>query len=146
MGAVDMTGAVSVLAGALVGKYINKVLPATLNPTLLSGGKIALGLFLPGFSKSGTTKNILAGVGSGMIAVGGVELLTNLGVLQGVAEDDMLAVSVGAIDVPVLNGADDINVINGDDIVETSVLGADDLIETDVLGGVWNGEETQEIY
>lgn len=136
MGAVDMTGTLAVVAGAVAAKYLNKVIPSTVNPTISAGGKIAVGLLLPMLSKSGTTKNMLSSAGAGMAAVGGLELLTNMGVLSGMADDDMLAVSVNGVwnggDISVLSGADDINVINGAE-VETSVLGADE-VETSVLG------------
>ena len=127
VGAVDFTNILGVLAGAVAGGMVNKIVPSTVDPRLVSGGKVALGIALPMLSKSGSTKNILAGVGSGMIAVGGVELLKAIApnMISGIGEDEFISVSLDGIgesvlaenvlagDIDVING--DIDVINGDD-------------------------------
>ena len=137
MGAVDFTNILSVVAGAVAGGMVNKLIPADskIDPRIVSGGKVALGIALPMFSKSGSTKNILAGVGSGMVAVGSVELLKGLAptMFAGIGEDEFVSVSLDGIgedilaenilaenvlagDIDVVNG--DIDVVNGDDYDE----------------------------
>ena len=124
MGAIDTTNILSVVGGAVVAGYLNKIVPATVNDKVLAGGKVALGIALPMFAKAGTTKNILAGVGSGMIAVGSVDLLKSFGALSGDFD-------IPVINGDVLSGDDDIPVINGD------VLSGNDIptINGDVLAG-----------
>ena len=132
IGAVDFTNILSVVAGAVAGGMVNKLIPADskIDPRIVSGGKVALGIALPMLSKSGSTKNILAGVGSGMIAIGSVELLKNLApaMFSGIGEDEFVSVSLDGIgedilaenvlagDFDVVNG--DIDVVNGDDYDE----------------------------
>ena len=129
VGAIDFTNILSVVAGAVAGGMVNKLIPtdSKIDPRIVSGGKVALGIALPMLSKSGSTKNILAGVGSGMIAVGSVELLKALvpNMMSGIGEDEFVSVSLDGIgesvlaedvlsgDIDVING--DIDVINGDD-------------------------------
>jgi hypothetical protein len=113
IGAIDTTNILGVVGGALIAGYLNKIVPTTVDSKLLAGGKVALGIALPMFVKSGATKNILSGVGSGMIAVGSVDLLKSFGVLS------------GTFDLPVINGnilgagstlsGYDLPVINGDE-------------------------------
>jgi hypothetical protein len=126
VGAIDFTNILSVVAGAVAGSMVNKVVPSTVDPRLVSGGKVALGVALPMFSKSGSTKNILSGVGSGMIALGSIELLRSFAptMFSGV-DDEFVSVSLDGIgesvlaedvlsgDIDVING--DISVVNGDD-------------------------------
>ena len=129
VGAIDFTNILSVVAGAVAGGMVNKLIPtdSKIDPRIVSGGKVALGIALPMLSKSGSTKNILAGVGSGMIAVGSVELLKALvpNMMSGIGEDEFVSVSLDGIgesvlaedvlsgDIDVINV--DIDVINGDD-------------------------------
>ena len=124
MGAIDTTNLIGVAGGAIIAKFVDKVIPDTIDQKIVAGGKLALGIALPMFVKSGKAKDIIGGVGSGMVAVGAVDLLTSFGVLQGLGADDnedMLVVSLdGVDDIPVINGMDDIPVINGDE--DTSVL------------------------
>ena len=127
IGAIDFNSVVGVVVGAVATKLLDKVIPDTINDKIVSGGKIALGLALPMLSKEGKTKNLLSGVGNGMIAVGVVELLNSFGVLNGLGanDDEMLVVSLdGADDLNVVNGMDDINVVNGlgDDVLGDDVL------------------------
>jgi len=142
IGAVDFMNIIAVAGGAVVAGFANKLVPSTVNDKIVSGGKIALGVALPMLSKDGKTKALLNGVGSGMIAVGAVELLKSFGVLSGIGadtdtisvsldgigEDDtnflgesvlaesVLAEDLGAIDdLSVVNGIDDLSVVNGID-------------------------------
>jgi hypothetical protein len=127
MGGIDFTNILAVVGGAVAAGYLNKVVPTTINDKLLSGGKIALGVVLPMLSKSGATKNILSGVGSGMIAVGSVDLLKSFGVLNGDFD-------IPTINADILNGLD-LDTVNGidDDTLGDDVLGEDELGE-DELG------------
>lgn len=136
IGAIDFNSVMGVVVGAVATKLLDKVIPDTINDKIVSGGKVALGLALPMLSKEGKTKNLLSGVGNGMIAVGVVELLNSFGVLNGLGanDDEMLVVSLdGADDINVVNGTDDINVVNGlgDDVLGDDVLADMDMSADD---------------
>ena len=150
IGAIDFTNILAVAAGAVAAGAVNKFVPETVNPKIVSGGKVALGVVLPMLSKSGTTKNVLSGVGSGMIAVGAVELLKSFGVLSGIGADtdtisvsldgigeNVLAENVLAEDLNVVNGiGEDLNVVNGiGEDIDISGLGEDDMISGDLISG-----------
>lgn len=132
LGAIDTTNILGVVAGTVGAKLVDKIIPDTVDAKLIAGGKVALGIALPMLVKDGKTKNMLSAVGSGMIAVGTVELLSEFGVLNGVGanDSDMLVVALdGVDDIPVVNGTDDIPVVNGDESVlagNESVLAGDD--------------------
>ena len=113
MGAIDFTSILGVVAGAVAAGYLDKVIPETIDNKIVAGGKIALGVALPMFVKGGNMKNILAGVGSGMIAVGSIDLLKEFGALSGAADDEMLEISLNG-DLDVLSGDDDLSVVQGD--------------------------------
>jgi hypothetical protein len=134
IGAIDFNSVMGVVVGAVATKLLDKVIPDTINDKIVSGGKVALGLALPMLSKEGKTKNLLSGVGNGMIAVGVVELLNSFGVLNGLGanDDEMLVVSLdGADDLNVVNGTDDLNVVNG---LGDDVLGDDVLADMEMSG------------
>ena len=134
IGAIDFNSVMGVVVGAVATKLLDKVIPDTINDKIVSGGKVALGLALPMLSKEGKTKNLLSGVGNGMIAVGVVELLNSFGVLNGLGanDDEMLVVSLdGADDLNVVNGMDDLNVVNG---LGDDVLGDDVLADMEMSG------------
>ena len=135
MGAIDFTNVLGVVAGSVVASYLDKVIPDTIDNKIVGAGKIALGVALPMFVKSGNMKNILGGAGAGMIAVGSVDLLKEFGVLGAVEEDDMLEVTLNG-ETEVLAGDEDISVINGD----VDVLAGDDDIS------VINGDYDEEDY
>ena len=120
MGAIDTMNLLGVAIGAVGAGYLNKLIPASVNTKIVAGGKIALGIALPMFVKSGKMKNTLAGVGSGMVAVGTLDLLKDFGVLQG-ADDEILEVTLNG-DQDILAG-DDLSVVNGGEMV----LAGDDL-------------------
>ena len=142
MAGIDTTNVLGVVAGAVIAGLLNKVIPATVNDKVVAGGKIALGLALPMLIKSGSMKNIVSGVGSGMIAVGSVDLLKSFNVLSGdfdipVINGDILSGDILADDrIPVING-NDIPVINGDD----DMMGADFLSGDDEMGEDEMGED-----
>jgi hypothetical protein len=114
IGAIDPMNILSVVGGAVIAGMVNKLLPSdsTLDPKIVAGGKVALGIALPMLSKDGKMKNILGGVGAGMIAVGSVDLLKAMSVISGdfdipVINGDVLAGDVLAgLDIPVINGDD----------------------------------------
>lgn len=133
MGNIDFSNILGVVAGAVVAGLVDKVVPETIDNKIVAGGKIALGIALPMFVQSGSMKNILGGVGSGMIAVGSIDLLKDFGVLSGADDDEMLEISLNG-DQDVLAGDDDISIINGD------VLAGDDDIS------VINGNEDEDEY
>lgn len=133
MGAIDTTNILTVAAGAVGAKMLDKVIPDTIDAKLVAAGKIALGIALPMVVKDGKSKNVMQGLGSGLIAVGAIDLVSSFGILSGVGADDkdMLVVSLdGVDDLPVVNGDDDLPVVNGQD----DVLGADVLhgVEDDI--------------
>ena len=129
IGAIDFTNILGVVAGAIVAKKVNDFIPVDetgapkINSKIVSGGKLALGVALPMFVKGGALKNVMSGVGAGMVAVGGTELLKDLGVLNGLGLDTnnapLLDVFKTGLSGNVLGtgsylGAnDDLSVING---------------------------------
>lgn len=119
LGAIDTTNIISVIGGAVIAGYLNKLVPATVNDKLVAGGKVALGVALPMLVKSGSMKNVMAGVGAGMIAVGSVDLLKSFGVLSGdfdipVINGDVLSGDVLSADIDVING--DVDMMSGDEM------------------------------
>jgi predicted YcjX-like family ATPase len=119
MGAIDTTNIISVIGGAVIAGFINKVIPATVNDKIVAGGKVALGIALPMLVKDGGMKNVMAGVGAGMIAVGSVDLLKSFKVLNGdfdipVINGDVLSGDVLSEDIDVINGDEDM-MMNGDE-------------------------------
>ena len=142
IGAIDIMNILAVAGGAVAGGFVNKFVPSTINDKIVSGGKIALGVALPMLSKDGKMKNILSGVGAGMIAVGSVELLKSFGVLNGIgADDETISVSLDGIGESVLAESvlaedvltgmeEDLSVVNGigeDDLSVVNGIGEDDL-------------------
>lgn len=81
---------------------------------------MALGVALPMFIKSPKTKNLVSGIGAGMIAVGAVDLLKSFGALSGdfdipVINGDYLSGDLDELgeDIPVINGSDDMDDMAG---------------------------------
>ena len=126
MNGIDTTNVLGIVAGAVIGGYLNKLVPSTINDKIVASGKVALGIGLPMFFKSGNLKNIMTGVGSGMLAVGSVDLLKSFGALS------------GDFDIPVINGDFDIPVINGDD----EMSGDDDMGADFLSADILNGDES----
>ena len=76
---------VSVIAGGVAAQVLSNVIAtqfatSTMKNYLQAGAPIVAGFLLPKFVKS----DIGAGIGAGMIAVGGVKLLQSFGVISGV--------------------------------------------------------------
>jgi len=107
---MDIAG---VVAGAVIAKQLNKVLK--FDPKILAAGKIALGVMLPKFVKN----PLMAGIGQGMIAIGGTELVGSFIPTLG-ATDDVIMLS-GDFDMGGLDtiGAD-ISEVNGFDVAEVN--------------------------
>ena len=146
IGAIDFMNILAVAGGAVAGGFVNKFVPSTINDKIVSGGKIALGVALPMLSKDGKMKNILSGVGAGMIAVGSVELLKSFGVLNGIgADDETISVSLDGIGESVL--AESVlaeDVLTGDDLSVVNGIGEDDLSVVNGIGedlSVVNGDD-----
>jgi len=113
-GSIDTQNVLGVVGGAILAGYVNKLIPATVNDKIVSGGKVALGIALPMFIKSPKTKNLISGIGMGMVAVGSVDLLKSFGALSGdfdipVINGDYLGADLDEMgeDIPVINGVDD---------------------------------------
>ena len=134
-GKIDFTNILAVVGGAVIAGYVNKLVPVTVNDKIVAGGKVALGIVLPMLSKNGQTKNILSGVGAGMIAVGSVDLLKSFGAISGdfdipTINGDVLAGLSG----DVLAGNFDIPTINGDNEFGQDEFGEDDEFGQDEFG------------
>jgi len=114
----------SIVGGAVGAGLLNRVIPATINDKLVSGGKVAIGVALTKMAK-GSNAAIMRGIGNGFIAIGSVDLLKSVGVLSGDFDFPNLGEDV--------LGADDLDVVNG---LGEDVLGADDL-------AVVNGDEDE---
>ena len=132
MGAIDTQNILGVVGGAVIAGYLNKIIPATINDKISAGAKVAIGIALPMLVKNPKTKQLMAGIGSGMIAVGSVDLLKSFGALS------------GDFDIPVINGDvlagdDDIPVINGNEFGEDEM--GDDEMSGDVLAGNEFGDD-----
>jgi hypothetical protein len=126
---IDVKNILGVVVGAVAAGYLDKVIPDSIDTKIVAGGKIALGVALPMLVKGGDMKNMLSGVGAGMIAVGSIDLLKGFGVLgyETAMGDDALEISLnGDMDIlagddlsvineNVLSGDDDISVVSGDD-------------------------------
>lgn len=134
LGAIDFTNILGVAAGAVAAGFLNKVIPETVDTKIVAGGKIALGVALPMFVKSGKLKGIMAGVGAGMIAVGSVDLLKGFGILSGA--DDTMSISLNGdqdflgadvLGEDMMNGIDDLSIVNADVLGDDELNGIDDL-------------------
>lgn len=99
MGAVkgkrgSMSHIAGLIGGAVVTGVINKFVGSKLDPKILAGLEVVGGYFLPTFVKG----DLMQGVGDGMIAAGGLSLLQQFGVLNG---------------IPIIAGWRELNTVNG---------------------------------
>lgn len=107
-----VTQALGIIAGAIAGKMVAKVLPIG-DERIKNGAVVAAGIFFPQIVKGDLGKAI----GNGMIAAGGAGLVGNLVPALGQADDVMeFPVTVGEI-------PDNLSVIAGED----SVMAGDNL-------------------
>lgn len=125
MGAVGtgITSILSVVAGAVAGRFLQSRLSSRVNPKLLAGGQIVAGVVLPRFIKG----DIAKGIGVGMIANGGVTALNEFGVLRGIGADDTT--------VEYIAGSEDIETIAGDD-----EMGYDGSSSIETIAGIGEDE------
>jgi hypothetical protein len=120
----------SSVAGAVIGKMVQSKLSDKVNPKILAGGQIALGLFLPKFIKSDIGK----GLGTGMIVNGGVTMLQEFNVLSGLGAYDMTYIDDS------MSGYDNLNTIAGDD--NLSILAGDDMDDMGFTDeGIMSGDD-----
>jgi len=132
-----MTHALAMVAGAVIGRVVSTKLSSKVNPKILAGGQIALGLFLPKFVKN----KFAVGIGQGMIVNGGVSALQSFGVISAISglgadvqvdylgedEDGMsgsadiqeiaggMDSEIGYYDEGIMSGSGDISILSGDD-------------------------------
>lgn len=133
-----VTNALAMVTGAVIGRVLSTKLSSKVNPKILAGGQIALGLFLPKMVKN----KFAAGVGAGMIVNGGVQALSSFGVISAISgltdgvkvdylgDDDFDSISgsadiqeiagiddmgMGLVDPGIMSGSADISIIAGDD-------------------------------
>jgi hypothetical protein len=115
MGAVGggMTTIISMVAGAVAGRVLSSKFKDKVNPKLLAGGQIAAGLFLPKLVKN----KFVAGIGSGMLVNGGVELISSFGVISGMDNDPSVEYIGDISDMyefdDSMSGVDDLSIISG---------------------------------
>lgn len=93
----NMERLLGLVAGAAVTGFAGKLVPADLENReyYIAGGSLLAGYFLPGMAKN---NKLIQGIGDGMVAAGGFNLLTATGVL-------------GAF--PAVSGYEDMRRING---------------------------------
>jgi len=126
----NITFIASSVAGAVIGKMVQSKLSDKVNPKILAGGQIALGLFLPKFVKSEIGK----GLGTGMVVNGGVTMLQQFNVLSGLGQYDMTYVDDS------MSGDDNLNVIAGDD--DLSIVAGDDMDDMGYMDeGIMSGDD-----
>ena len=126
MGAVgsNVTTILSVVAGAVAGKFLQSKLSDKVNPKILAGGQIVAGIFLPKLVKN----EFMKGVGVGMIANGGVTALSEFGVLSGIGADDTTVEYIGGSeDIATISGDDEMGAYDGSSSIQT-ISGVDDEI------------------
>ena len=126
MGAVgtSATTILSVVAGAVAGKFIQSKLSSKVNPKILAGGQIVAGIFLPKLVRN----EFMKGVGVGMIANGGVTALSEFGVLAGIGADDTTVEYIGGSDMlQTISGDDEMGAYDGSSTIQT-IAGTDDEI------------------
>ncbi len=133
-----MSQALAMVAGAVIGRVVSTKFADKVNPKILAGGQIALGLFLPKLVKN----KFATGIGQGMIVNGGVSVLQSFGVISAISgigadvqvdylgEDEegmsgsayiqeiaggMDSDELGYYDEGIMSGSSDISVLAGDD-------------------------------
>jgi hypothetical protein len=125
MGGGKLMDAVAVIGGAAAASLLAQKLFPTMDEKLKNVAIAGLGIYLVPKLIKGSTG---AALGYGMVAAGGVGLLKNFGVINGVEDTLEIPVSVSGMD-------DNISVISGDD----NVMTGDDL-------AVMSGDEEEGYY
>jgi hypothetical protein len=133
-----VTSALAMVTGAVIGRVLSSKLSDKINPKILAGGQIAVGVLLPKFVKN----KFVSGIGTGMIVNGGVQALSSFGVISAISgitdgvkvdylgDDDFDSISgsadiqeiagiddmgMGLVDAGIMSGSSDISIIAGDD-------------------------------
>ena len=114
-----MTGVLSIVAGAVIGRVIAKKF-TTINPTIMNGGQIAAGFILPRFVKN----KFVAGIGTGMVVNGAVGLLQSTGVIGAIG-------SIGETD-------EDTYQLSGSSTIQ-EIAGMDEMDSGDQFSGIDDG-------
>lgn len=146
-GGFDIMNPLMAAVGGAAGGFINKLIPddSTIDPKIIAGGKMVLGAVMPMMFKDAKTKAMMTAAGNGLVAVGTVELLQEMGVVSGYqgaiekfdekfdlaveipSRSEMQKISDDILNDDVLND-DDLNVINeGDD--DLNVINDDDMLD-----------------
>lgn len=84
IGKLDTKSLIGVVAGAVAGKFFDKILPDTLDSKIAAGAKVAAGVAIPFIAPKGKMDTLISGVGYGMAAEGVVSLLKDFGVINGI--------------------------------------------------------------
>lgn len=132
---IDFMNIAGVVGGGVLAKVgkgaVTKMLPSGVKPQYVSGGMLVAGALLPMFVKN----RLIQSLATGFMAVSGADLLVDMGVVklngsefgEDVFGEDVLG---GDMDIPVINGDDDIPVVNGsefgEDVLGEDVLGEDE--------------------
>lgn len=122
------TQVLGIAAGAAGAAILAKNVFPTMNAKVKAAIQIGAGIALPAF----LLKNKMGeALGSGMIAVGAVNILQSMNVISGIGEDALL--------LPVSMAGDDLSVVaGGDDDDDSYAMSGDDL---SVVAGIEDGEE-----
>jgi len=81
VGGSQLTSVLVMAAGAIAGRVVQNKFSSTVNPKLLAGGQVALGLMLPKFVKN----KMVASFGTGMAINGVVTVAASFGVISAVS-------------------------------------------------------------
>lgn len=94
------------VATGMINKYVTPMLAKSIGehtPKVLAALEIAVGYFLPAYVKG----ELVAGIGDGMIAAGGLGLLKEFGVING---------------IPIIAGFKELNAVNGVNPTQSKVV------------------------
>lgn len=120
---------IGVLLGVVAGKALTKFAGTKINPKILGAAQIGVGYFMPKFVKGPTG----TGIGYGLMANGGGQLLTSFGILSGV-DDGMIH-----LEMPAMAGTDQLKAINGaDDFYNAQKMAGTDALS--VINGMENND------
>ena len=115
-----VTDALAMIAGAVIGRVASSKLSSSVNPKILAGGQIVLGMYLPKMMKN----RFASGLGAGMIVNGGVQALQSFGVISAIN-------GIGAdVQVDYVSGDGEFDEMSGSANIQEIAGGMDD----DALG------------
>ena len=116
----NITGILSMVAGAVIGKVIATKMADKVNSKILAGGQIAAGILLPKFVKN----KFVAGIGTGMVINGAVSGLQSFGVISAING----VVGADPIEYEYMSGTDELSTLAGGDYLdEGTMTGTDEL-------------------